>query len=284
MTSEIQNVINEVIRQYALTNSSVLGLAESSKSFDTQLKLFTESGSLYRWNLLEIDFFDSMYNDKSVRTSEVMKHAKKNTYFRDVHLFIERVKNIAIIQDGQHVRDNLFTCLREFALQWYISKISIEVKQLMRYDDAIDHWTTQLLESFKESTHVFMNTIIRKLYTMKDARRRRKSKEYATKILRAVKSTELESMTNQVAIIYNELNVEFWRDLKKSINVLSIDSFLREMNEIKKIWWQLAHRNNYIENSNNNREYQFRQTNENFNKQYTSYLRSNVHFRNQYDT
>ena len=213
-----------------------------------------------------------------------MKHAKKNTYFKDVHLFIERVKNIAIIQSEQHVRNNLFTCLKESALQWSISEISIEIKQLMRYDDAIDHWTTQLLNRFKENTHVFMNTILRERYTMKNARRRRKSKKYATKILRIIKSTEFESMSNQVTIIYNELNVEFRRNLTKSINVLSIDSFLREMNEVKNIWWQLAHRNNYIESSNNKRKYQFRQTNENFNKQYISYFKSNVHSRNQYDT
>ena len=70
---------------------------------------------------------------------------------------------------------------------------------------------------------------------MKNARRRRKSKEYATKILRIVKSAELESMTNQIAIIYNKLNVKFKRELIKSNNVLSIDFFLRKINKAKKI-------------------------------------------------
>ena len=282
MTSEIQNAINEIIRQYVAANPSISEFAEFSKSAELSVSAVSFENS--KWNASEVEFFDSLYDEKSINIEQVMKHAEKNTYFRNVHFFIERVKNIAIIQDEQHVRDNLFTCLRDFALQWYISKISIEAKQLMKYDDAIDHWTTQLLNRFKESTHVFMNTILKERYIMKDAKRRRKSREYATKILRAVKSTELESMSNQIAIIYNELNVEFRRNLTKSINVLSIDSFLREMNEVKKIWWQLAHRSNYIESSNSKREYQFRQTNEDFNKQYTSYLRSNFHSRNQYDT
>lgn len=70
---------------------------------------------------------------------------------------------------------------------------------------------------------------------MNNARRRRKSKEYAAKILRIVELIELEFITNQVAIIYNELNVEFKKDLIKLNNVLSIDFFLREMNETKQI-------------------------------------------------
>ena len=69
---------------------------------------------------------------------------------------------------------------------------------------------------------------------MKDAKRRRKSKEYAAKILRAVKSIEFESMTNQITILYNDLNVEFRKDLTKSMNFLFIDFFFRETNKTTK--------------------------------------------------
>lgn len=46
-----------------------------------------------------------------------MKHTKKETYFRNLHLFIDRAKNIAIIQNDQHVRDNYYTCFRKATLQ-----------------------------------------------------------------------------------------------------------------------------------------------------------------------
>lgn len=44
---------------------------------------------------------------------------------------------------------------------------------------------------------------------MKNARNRRKFKKYAARIFKVVKSTEIKSMTNQIAIISNNLNVEF---------------------------------------------------------------------------
>ena len=70
---------------------------------------------------------------------------------------------------------------------------------------------------------------------MKNARRRRKSREYASIILRAIKSTELEFHVNQIAIIYNELDLEFQRNLIKSESVSSLNTFLREMNDFKHI-------------------------------------------------
>lgn len=58
-----------------------------------------------------------MYNEKSMNIEQIMEHAEKSIYFRIVHLFIERTKNITILQNDQHGRDNLFTCLRNAALQ-----------------------------------------------------------------------------------------------------------------------------------------------------------------------
>lgn len=60
-----------------------------------------------RWNPTEVGFFDPMYNDKSMHTDDPLKHSGKETYFRDVHLFIERIKDILHIKDANLVRTNL---------------------------------------------------------------------------------------------------------------------------------------------------------------------------------
>ena len=44
-----------------------------------------------------------------------MKHVEKNSCFRNFYLFIQRGRNIAIIQDDKHVRNIFFTCLKEIA-------------------------------------------------------------------------------------------------------------------------------------------------------------------------
>ncbi len=48
-----------------------------------------------------------MYNDKFMHIDDLLKHSDKKTYFQDVHLFIERVKNILHIKDANLVRINL---------------------------------------------------------------------------------------------------------------------------------------------------------------------------------
>ena len=48
----------------------------------------------------------------------------------------------------------------------------------MKYDNAIDHWTTQFFNRFKKSINVFMNIIFKEKYTMKDVRRCRKFRKY----------------------------------------------------------------------------------------------------------
>ncbi len=55
----------------------------------------------------------------------------KDVYYRNVHLFIKRVLNIAITKGVDLVRTNLNTCLRDIALIWYtIELIAFEQSRL----------------------------------------------------------------------------------------------------------------------------------------------------------
>lgn len=132
-----------------------------------------------------------MYDKKLIKIDEIIKHADKNTYFRNVDLFIEKAKDIAIIQENQHVRDNLFTCFCESTLQWYTFEILSKAKQLIRYKKENDHWASQLLRRFRKSTNVLINTILKKRYTMKNTKRYRESREYVAKLYELSNSQSL---------------------------------------------------------------------------------------------
>jgi hypothetical protein len=58
-----------------------------------------------------------MYENKFIVTEKFIEHAEKNIYFRDVHFFLERIKDVAKIKNAAQIRKNLFTCLRELTLQ-----------------------------------------------------------------------------------------------------------------------------------------------------------------------
>ena len=186
--------------------TAIINIRESRKS---EKATFNSNNDNTKWNAEELRFFDSIYDNKSTNIDQVMKHAEKNIYFRDVHLFLNRVKDMILIHEDQFVRENLFICLRDTALQWYIAEISIETKKLFRYEQNLRYWTEQFLKRFNKSFDVSIITILKKRYIMKNVRRHKEFKEYTSVILRTAKSTKLDSVVNQIAMIYNELNVKF---------------------------------------------------------------------------
>lgn len=71
----------------------------------------------------------------------------------------------------------------------------------------------------------FLATILRKRYIIQNVRRRRNSREYASIILRAAKSIELNFIINQIAVIYNKINVESQRNIIRFANIASLIVF-----------------------------------------------------------
>jgi hypothetical protein len=69
-----------------------------------------------RWNAVDIEFFDPNYDGKSAVTEKTVIHSRKDTYYRDVHVFVERVKEMTIVLEAKKVRKNLPSCLRGTAL------------------------------------------------------------------------------------------------------------------------------------------------------------------------
>ena len=92
-----------------------------------------------------------------------------------------------------------------------------------------------LTQQFKQQFISVISSLLKKTYTMKNARRNRKSKKYAQKIIHLTKSVEMNSMFDQLNIIYNEIETTLKRDLNKSSNTITINNFLQKLNECKKI-------------------------------------------------
>lgn len=200
-----------------------------------------EQSGTSKWNPADIGFFDPHYNGKTTATAPAMEHSGKDTYFRDIHLFLERCSDIATVKGEQLVRDNLFTCLRGLALQWYTSEMTSDAKTLVKYAPGIEHWSAKLLGRFKEKPNVALATLMKEKYTFEDARKQREPREYASIILRAAKSTNLAT-SDQVSMIWNGLDAEFQRDIRRPSETTVLDEFLNSLDEFKDIWWQLARR------------------------------------------
>lgn len=93
-----------------------------SKSSNIFVDCLLSQSSLYEQfsinlNALNIDFFDSHFNDKIVTIASIMKHSNKDIYFRNIYLFLEKYFDIALIKNEQLTKNNLFIYLRKLTLQ-----------------------------------------------------------------------------------------------------------------------------------------------------------------------
>ena len=55
----------------------------------------------------DVRFFNSFYNNKSSDIKAEIEYIEKKIYFRDITIFINRIKNIARIKDIELLRNNL---------------------------------------------------------------------------------------------------------------------------------------------------------------------------------
>ena len=64
-------------------------------------------GGTKRFNPDDVDYFDSFYKSKFIDTVLAIEHIGKSTFFRDIHVFIDRVKNVARAKGDVLLRQNL---------------------------------------------------------------------------------------------------------------------------------------------------------------------------------
>lgn len=99
-----------------------------------------------------------------------------------------------------------------------------------------------LIERFKQPTNIAMDAILRERYTLKDASNHREPREYAQKILRSAKDAKLTDVRNQLDIIYNGLDPELRRDIRRPKDTTTLQEFLADLDDYKHDWWTYASR------------------------------------------
>jgi hypothetical protein len=74
-----------------------------------------------KWRPRDIGFFDPTL-DESLGTGDCVV-VGANIYWRDVHLFTDRIQDNTVSERAPVVRQNLVTCLRGSALAWYTREL-----------------------------------------------------------------------------------------------------------------------------------------------------------------
>ena len=121
LDSTMLQVIKTAVETVFATHASATRSLESSEFTDSSKSQEDVENSLIdsemiKWNSKDVEYFDSNYESKSSDTEELVVHSEKNTYYRDVHIFVKWIKKMTVILESNVVRNNLSTCLRKTTL------------------------------------------------------------------------------------------------------------------------------------------------------------------------
>lgn len=239
---DIEAIISNAIARYVRDNPPQRGPPGDPGPPGQDAAATAARSDTPRFVASDVGFFDPFYDGKSSETASGMEHAGKDTYFRDVTVFIDRLKDVARVKGADLLRTNLQICLRGEALEWYTSQLTDNEKRLFTYGSNVDEWSTALLERFGPTKASGMAIIVKERYSLNDAARRREPREYAMTIIRAAKIAKLGDVHNQLDVIWNGLDVEFQSDIDAPTEATTLNQFLASMDVRKQQWWTKASR------------------------------------------
>ena len=108
---------------------------------------------------------------------------EKNTFIRDVHLFCDRIRDVAQFRESTIIKTSLPECLRGIALQWYMHELSQGLKLGMRHDDGVKIWCDELIKRFKTDPSKALDKLYAAKYTIDDVRNQREPIDHIQAII-----------------------------------------------------------------------------------------------------
>ena len=100
------------------------------------------------FKITNVNFFDFKF-EKSYDSDDVVQ-INRNVYYRNVFMFVKKIKNAIITYKIKTIKINLSICLRETVQIWYIENFSDLKKQTFRFfDEETDHWCEIFIKKFR---------------------------------------------------------------------------------------------------------------------------------------
>ena len=190
----------------------------------------------------EVGFFDPEYQQEQGTTQGQVVNAGKHVYYRDVYLFVNRLKDLANYRDG--VKHIVTVCLRGSALMWYSAELTDLERDLLR-DAQLDHWYTTLINRFKIRTSVALSQLTYRSYGMQDLRNNVNPRAFVMEMLHLAKAAEFTSPFNQIIMIWNRFHVSLRQHIPEPTKTTSLGQFLDQIDSKTAIWYEMAHRPTY---------------------------------------
>ena len=186
----------------------------------------------------EVGYFDPEYQQEQGSTNGPVVNAGKYVYYRDVYVFVDRLKDLAVTRND--VKSVMTSCFRGSALMWYSMELTELERDLLR-DTDLNRWYTTLIDRFKTRTSVALSQLVGQTYSLTDMKFT-SPRAFIQQMLHLAKSAEFHSTYNQLTLLWNQFAVNLRRDIPEPRSTTTISQFLEQVNSKTPIWMELAQR------------------------------------------
>jgi hypothetical protein len=191
-----------------------------------------------RWRIEEFGLFEpDLPVDDRNPPGDVITVGKDSIY-RNVDAFCERVKDAIATKGANTVRDNLQLCLRGAASRWWTFELSDIDKLAIRGDNSpgLLQWVTRLQSRFRPRMAQAARENSELTFKISDVRAGKRVLSYfQSKILKAC-AAGFESLQAQLIQVYSSMDVALRRDLFEPTPQTTLDQYREALMEKEELW------------------------------------------------
>ncbi len=122
---------------------------------------------IQRWNQADLDYFD-LHFDKVYRENEIIP-VRKDMYYRNVVLFIQRFQCLVTFRSTAFVKANITISFRGSALECYTFELSNFDCDALNNDPSMKSWVNTLSHCFKVHTSMALDLLTNETYSLNKA-------------------------------------------------------------------------------------------------------------------
>ena len=170
-----------------------------------------------------IEYFDSDYENSSEKDFFIVIF-DKHIFYRDVFIFIDRLKNLKKNFSKFKIKKYIVDCLKNTALKWQSAELNSLKKNLLR-NVIVDQWCEALIQRFKKRDAFVLKKLQNSFYIFFDVRSDKTSRAYVQNILRHAKAVDYNFIYHQLLNAWNDLDLKFRMQILKSIFDIQLSTF-----------------------------------------------------------
>jgi hypothetical protein len=191
------------------------------------------------WKADEVGyFFPDLHRDYG--TAEIVTIGR-DSYYCNVQTFLQRLDDVTRLRGADVVRNNISTCLRGAALQWYMSELTDEEKQSLRAastrhtDDPLYRWRGHLRRRWDPPPAVAQQNFMNSKFTMQMARSGISVLDYYSTKIRLAKEAGFTRTYQQLLAVWNGLDVEIRELVEEPEEFTTMDRFRKKLEDKERL-------------------------------------------------